>query len=185
MYAEELISRLNAKTQSYSIQIQGNRNTLTPSDIAAAIGLARAPEAAKYLARVRYAGQLELSSKVTYALFDIINKKYHPHTKRKSYKSGLLTDMAMLAVGEYVQSDRCKSCRGVGERLIDHQKVLCPDCEGVGITLKHDEPRSVKLGLVRSTWNQSGKFTSWSKIYREMLYILGNWDRKICNQIRL
>ena len=178
---EELLSRLNAKTQSYAIQVQGARTTFDPFHIAAAIGMAKAPEGAKYLARVRYAGQIENASKVTYELFTTINIKYHDRKQKKSYRSGLFTDMAMLAVKEYVISDICKSCHGAGSAIIDSKKVDCPSCYGLGIVLGLNQARSANLGINRATWHKSG----WARIYGEMLDTLAKWDRDICLRLRL
>lgn len=179
--AEELLSHLNAKNQSWSLPIQGNRTTLDPSHIAAAIGMIRAPDGAKYLARVRYAGQIEIAGKATYELFTIFNSKYQYVKQKKHYRSGIFTDMSCMAVREYVISERCKSCHGTCSAIIDAKKVDCPTCYGLGVILGITEARSANLGIPRSTWHKSG----WARIYGEMLDTLSKWDRQICCGLHL
>lgn len=179
--AEELISRLNAKTQSYSPSVQGSHTTLDPSHVAGAIGLIKAPEGAKYMARVRYAGQVELAGKASYELFSIFNRKYEGLKQKRSYRSGLFTDMACMAIHEYTTAEICKTCNGGGSGFIDHRKVSCPDCYGLGVRLGVTQARAANLGIPRSTWHKSG----WARIYGEMLDLLAKWDAVVCANLRL
>ena len=149
-HCAELLAFLTAKTQRFQVS-PGGIPTLTPEDIAHALGLIKIPEAALY-ARVKYAGDPGLEKLALairrWALLRKANAAWR--IPRKDF----LLDIARLVVWEDIDPHTCTTCFGRAEvRPKSGPVILCNACRGTGRQQIRDCDRARLVGLSRSSWS--------------------------------
>lgn len=183
----ELMARLNPKSNMPDSDFPfGSGKSIpifTDQDIAAAMGMAHIPEGARYLARLKYAQQAHLARDAAVSLYmTMMDRGLDDWIKTKTHRSGLILDMAKLAVAEYVGSHICPMCNGVKSVEVDAKIVECVECVGTGIKPWSLRSRSAFVGMNHMTWMRI-----WDDRLKTFLDQLALWDsiavRAIANRL--
>lgn len=183
MATAELLARLNARVNSLEGMPPGGGPALTEHDIATALGMSKLPEGARYLVRLKWAGQTEYISDVSACLYrhasDIID--FDSYIRRKSHRPCLIRDMSKMAIVEYCQAGICKGCNGLKDVPTEAGKYIkCPVCGGAGI-----RPfRRLELVMDYLKISHATFYRGWDDLYRDMLDILGRWDSVAVSAVR-
>ena len=132
-----------------------SKDSLTPFDVAAALGLACSLEASTF-ARVVYLGD---DSRALVATLTRKLKKDYARIAPKPI-TFILSDMIRLGLTECSRHNRCPSCLGVAQ--IGNHK--CESCDGSGFKRPSDKSRSDFLGMDKRNYRRR-----WSKVYRDVV----------------
>ncbi len=132
-----------------------SKDSLTPSDVAAALGLACSREASMFC-RVVYLGE------DSEQLVGILTRKLQKEFTRMAPKplTFILSDMIRLGLNECSRHNRCPRCLGVAQ--IGNYK--CESCDGSGFKRPSDKSRSDFLNMDKRNYRRR-----WSKVYREVV----------------
>ena len=79
-------------------------------------------------------------------------------------RPGFLADMALLAIHEIADPQKCRACAGVAYR----GKHMCPACEGTGSSRRPDYPSVLSV--------TSPQWWLWSRTYNRLTTMLGGWE---------
>lgn len=144
--AYAILLRLNPKTQSLTLHVDGMRTTITPSDVAAS--LAGLPPAALWIAKA-----LTLCDPQAY---DIVRSWLLCVAIRLSHKQGWGIDHEeKKSLADIVYSDalrdRCPHCRGRGQApdLETHKLAPCEACSGIGFNRLSWDEKAERFGVKR------------------------------------
>jgi hypothetical protein len=118
---------------------------LTAHDVAAALGMGHDPMGAELLL-AKFSGDHGSirSAKIRWrmAVGDrSISQKWGREPKGTTFA------LADWTLNEFLSSNRCTSCHGVAELLINNVKKSCPACHGTGLTDPSEHAISRSLGL--------------------------------------
>ena len=150
----EILKLLVPSTVPLEIRSRSN-DSLTPSDVAAALGLACSREASMFC-RVVYLGEDSRE------LVGILTRKLEKEYARIAPKplTFILSDMIRLGLTECSRDNRCPRCLGVAQ--IGSYK--CESCDGSGFKRPSDKSRSDFLKMDKRNYRRR-----WSKVYREVV----------------
>lgn len=100
-------------------------------------------------------------------------------------EAGLICDkLVEQSLREYL-SDRCRSCHGAKEMIVEQRRIVCEVCSGFGIRRYTDFERaramSLSLGRVKTLqrhfgWTCNLIFTLDEQVNRQIVYYLGRQD---------
>ncbi|GEM_PF-5403738 len=170
----EVLARLNPDSNMPNGVLGGGLLELPEQDIAAALGDRTIPDGARYLARVKYAGQENYYCDLAVSLYTAIMDKHGKVWMAcNSHRPGLILDLAKLAALDYCHIDTCPACHGVAERMIGAKCMVCPDCRGTGVRATSDETRAEMLGLPLPAWERI-----WRPRLGSMHAVLRGWDEQ-------
>lgn len=177
MSSAELLAKLNPHGQRFTRAEDGTRMVLTGYDVAAALGMARIPDGAKHLARLKWAKQATSAKPVAVALLAWWLTQEHGkderYLNRRSYKLGLLMALCQMSVTEYSIAPVCPRCQGTRINVTDEGQVQdCPRCHGFGIvpTNRQHLVRTM-LPIPLRTF-----YTGWDDLYGELIQVLEGWE---------
>jgi Zn finger protein HypA/HybF involved in hydrogenase expression len=102
--------------------VPGGIPEVTPEDIAGAMRHLDSLETE--LLRVKYVGD------GPHRLFDIVKKRVRCE---HDLTHGVADRVTVQALQDVVGVNRCQSCRGTKEAMLDGVMVVCPDCQGSGV----------------------------------------------------
>lgn len=148
---EEVMTRMNSKTQSFDAMAPGGISTMTPMDLAAAMGMGKLSRAAELVGYAKHTDDMVSSA----ALIDLLADRLFDRVPR----SGLSVDqrllLAQLVMYESLSNRKCQRCRGAG--VMKSQKD-CIACGGTG----QGKPASERvcaefLGITRHAWRTGGE----------------------------
>jgi len=157
--AQHLILRLNPKTQSINIHVDGLRVALSPSDIAASLkGL---PAIAVQIAEASILGSQEAVEHIRFWLLAVvINLSYEQHWKTDFDKKRQFTDI----IHRDIFSARCPTCKGRKEAPDPetHKIINCQACNGLGRIPRTIVEKSKQMGISTVAYFKTWKAREWT-----------------------
>lgn len=160
--AEELISRLNPKTQGWDIRVDGLTGGLSEMDIAHAMRGCNIYEQA--LIRYSLAGEIQYQSLVKEWL---IAKAIKMNWREAKYEQKQAA--ANIVIIDEIISRRCSTCKGRRKVPENHRLIDCPDCMGLGRSLLRDKEKYQELQIDKKSWQRvwRARIENLAKSYRE------------------
>lgn len=177
--AAEVLARLNPESNMPDGVLGGGSASLSEHDIAAALGDPAIPDGARYLARIKYAGQAGYYRDLAVSLYTtVMENEGKAWMTAPSHRPGLILELAKFAALDYCHINVCSACNGIAERSIGHKRVVCPDCRGTGVRVMTEEMRAQMLEI---------SFVTWERIWRSRLgamhAVLRGWEEKVVSAL--
>lgn len=170
-----LLARLNPANCNMDRISGGSAPEITDHDIAAALGLCKMPDPARYLVRAKWAKQDDAIRPLHIYLYQaVMAEDGDSWIKLRSHRPGLVLDLTRLATHEYCRADICSSCNGTKEAVIGGRVVACHTCRGSGVTGRQDSDRrrASELGLAWATYQRI-----WSVLFGRCYEVMADWER--------
>jgi hypothetical protein len=147
--------------------IPGGKPVLLGTDVAAALGMMHdKPAAAMLLAK--YA--LDRQALTEFARYWQMAVDAHGYSERWEADSRQ-TMLADYALSEWIDSQRCRTCRGVGHQVAESGKVRpCASCEGLGLRKVGLRQPARALGMSAETYRKSAWMPRVEWARRELQY---------------
>lgn len=154
----EILTRLNAKVQSYTDS--GGKAELTPQDIAAAC--AGTTDIGLHIALARICGSREAQVKAFYPILrEVAGMAARGGWKIPKGKERLRS-LTQLAVFEATNHQACPTCRGTQQNPKNPAKP-CATCRGTGLYVLQDQERAASIGISKQAWSQT-----WQRRYEDI-----------------
>ena len=174
----EILSRLGPSAQSYDPKTSRVYGTLTPSDLAAALGMVQNRNAAS-LVHTKYVSRTPSSFSVTPVIFEFHKRYGHHGTVRAPVD--YIRALAEAALDFFVSEPRCKRCRGYREvfNIAERKWSQCPRCVGTGRRLPSKRELSKMTNIPRKKLNNN-----YIAIFWRLHEILCWWESDAARDIR-
>lgn len=167
----ELIARLNPKAQGLE---QGPPTFGAISQIDIAHAIAHVPdEGARLLVRVRYAEQPEFRQEL---ILHVTERLIRRASQQKWRNRKPLPQLAAVAVDTFTRPRRCSACRGIGERMWGHRKIVCQQCGGSTWNPYRPSELARAMGVSWHAWENT-----WAERLGIALDVLGSMDHMALN----
>jgi hypothetical protein len=122
-------------------------------DYAAVLGMIGARPAAMLLAKYAADGQEERKARA-YWLMECIE-----HGAAKGWKrpgARMVESMAYASIDEHMgYGTRCAMCMGTKQRVVGHQVIECPQCQGAGFVAYSPDAYAELIGISLMEWDHT------------------------------
>lgn len=179
----ELISRINAKAQDLRMLPPGF-DRLSSSDICHAISMFDT-KGARLLGRVMYADQPSFAKELQHELLLALKVAA---MQEKWHNIAPLAKLSGVAVTIYCAPERCRQCKGIGQKLWGARVVRCQACtrKAENGDVSHGYQRvyftdiAQKLGITKFSMTRI-----WKQRYGLAIRLLMKWDEQCWDGFRL
>lgn len=172
----EIFSLLNPHTKDLS-RVEPGFESLKSIDVAHGLTFIR-HRGARLLARVKYADQKSFET----SLINELTKQLHKVAKRNKWKmrkAEFLESISKISVVVYCHHPKCKLCRGVGSRIVEDKKIVCPRCNGSTWERINSAELSRALEIDEHAYR-----ATWRNRFSAAISALSDWDRDACKSMR-
>jgi len=172
--AETLISRLNARTGSYAMRVQGVTGGLSGVDVAAA--MAGAPRIEESIARLKYAGQEEYRVEVWQWLIAVAIR-ISDNWRKCSFEQKEL--LAAFVLNEVVPNRLCPVCHGrTWTPDAKGMEETCACCDGKGWAFPTKKHKVKLLGVAAESWSRT-----WADRANQLMDEFDQRDRRVIERV--
>ena len=173
----ELLKMLPAKSLSFETT-HGGVPELTPSMIAAALGMGRLSDKASLYCRIKYQLQTELRNKLE---SKILVQDVLTWAVKENWicGTGLIPKLGMVALDEMLNESLCRKCNGTGEVKIDDKVNECNRCSGAGHQRFSKAEVARRLGIHRQHYSRT-----WADRYGRVLGVYVDCEYEIVDALK-
>lgn len=101
-----------------------------------------------------------------------------PLFERENWKSGPISIISRLVVEDAMFPWTCKSCQGVGERVLGGRIVSCEGCTGTGVKRLTGRERAEKMGIEERTYHRV-----WRERYQAVAAVVAGYEAEIASAL--
>jgi len=169
----EILALLNPHSKDLRMLPPGFQH-LTSQDISHALSYIKT-KGPRLVGRYKHAEQLVYKKSLNDELFKAMQKTAKLNKWKNTQSLHKLTE---IAVDVYCHQPRCKTCKGIGERMWGARKIVCPTCNGSTWLQISDAEISRTIGVDPSNYHRVHKDRM-----TIAMRILADWDRICCGVI--
>lgn len=143
-------AELLAMMTAHGIQIghvPGSVSRMTALDVAGAMGISHVPPHCQMLVLAKLC--LDESARHQAWSYWFRDRVGHYRAAGAKWCPGQLRALVDHTLAEYLDANACRSCDGVGSRLVDHQFVECEPCGGSGRRYASERAMARAFGVDR------------------------------------
>lgn len=169
----EIIAILNARSPDMRMLPRGH-GALSQIDIAHALGRVE-KDGPRYLGRVLWAEQ----DMCAVGLADCLYNDLLSHARRHRWKNiNPLYRLSRLSIALYCYPQRCKKCKGIGQRHIANKVYICARCNGSTWNVDSQSALAWQIGVGKDAWSRV-----WESRLKDALAILGDMERSLLKDL--
>lgn len=144
MQAERILASLGIKSQQYTVS-SPSHDALTQADMVRALTALSKKECALILAKYQSnpKDRVKLSEMVRGSM--ILNLPKKAHTE----------DLTNYLLHDIISPKKCRTCKGVGELIVDKKVVTCKTCDGSPNVTTPMVKLGKAIGIARQNWKKT------------------------------
>ncbi len=170
----EILALLNPHSKDLRMLPPGFQH-LTSQDISHALSYIKT-KGPRLVGRYKHAEQLVYKKSLNDELFKAMQKTAKLNKWKNTQSLHKLTE---IAVDVYCHQPRCKTCKGIGERMWGARKIVCPKCGGSTWNRIYDTDIAEAAGIDHSAYAKTHK-----ERFGAAMETLRQWDRICCEVLR-